>query len=122
MAKASILIVEDDRLIASCITQMLQTSGYRVCGTASTGEEGIAQAFQECPDLILMDIRLKGGMDGITAAARITESANIPIIFVSAWATTDVIDAAMKVNPRDFIAKPFRLKSLLRSVDEALRK
>lgn len=120
MDQAKILIVEDEPLTVKFMTLLLSRSGYCVCGAARTGEEAIAMVRGERPDLVLMDIKLPGEIDGIAAAECIREREDIPILFVSAYATTDVIARTMHTRPSGYVTKPFKSAHLLHQVEMAL--
>lgn len=118
MGHVAILVVEDETLVRVDIETQLQQAGYGIAGSATSGEEAITKARLLRPDLILMDITLRGRMDGFTAARRILDENDIPIIFVSAQSTFDNIsdlDAPVwRVN------KPFTTEELLKAVTTAL--
>src|ERR1043165_2125327 len=86
MSKTNILIVEDESIVAKDIQHSLKKLGYTVVGMCSTGEDAIKAAEETKPDLVLMDIMLKGDMSGIEAAGKIREKFNIPIIYLTAYA------------------------------------
>ena len=86
MSKTNILIVEDESIVAKDIAQSLKKLGYNVIETASSGEAAVIIAEEKKPDLVLMDIMLKGEMSGIDAANIIHEKSNIPVIFLTAYA------------------------------------
>jgi CheY-like chemotaxis protein len=85
MSKANILIVEDEQIIALDIQNSLEDSGYVVVGRADRGDDAIKKTGELQPDLILMDINIKGEMDGIEAAERIRTQFNLPVIFLTAF-------------------------------------
>lgn len=119
---AQILVVEDEGLIALDIESHLLQLGYQVPGIAETGEEAIQLALASHPDLVLMDIRLKGDMDGIQAATTITAQLDIPIIFLTAFADTATLDNAKQISPFGYILKPFDPIDLRTSIEIALYK
>jgi len=102
-----ILIVEDEGLIAMDLQERLEKLGYPVAGVAASGEEALEVASGQLPTLILMDIRLKGQMDGIEAAARIRERLDIPVIFVTAHTDEKTLERAKAAGPLSYIVKPF---------------
>ncbi|MCP5143546.1 MAG: response regulator [Gammaproteobacteria bacterium] len=120
MTGEQILIVEDQRTVAGAMRTRLRGLGYGVAGIASNGLEAIEKAQELNPDLVLMDIRLGDGIDGIEAAQRICATKEIPIIYVSAYADHDVIARARVTNPAGFINKPFTTKDLLSAIELAL--
>lgn len=112
MATLKILIVEDESLIAMAIEMALHGAGYQVCASIPTGEEAV-NVCRECrPDLLLMDIRLAGKLDGIEAVQKIHEFLSIPVVFMSGYhdpATMRRIDA---LKPLAFLNKPVRIQEL----------
>ncbi len=122
MNKAAILVVEDEAVVAMDIETVLQDLGYTVVGIAATGEEAIRQAAEHHPDLVLMDIRLRGEMDGIEAARRIRAQAAIPIVYLTAFADEEVIARAKLTEPFGYILKPFQSRELHSNIEMALYK
>lgn len=116
----SVLIVEDDEIISNYIKSALLSSGYNVAGVESTGLGAIESATELKPDLILMDIVLDGGVNGIQAAARIKSKLNIPVVFVTSLSDKDTINKANQTNPYGYIVKPFRPEELLYTINIAL--
>lgn len=122
VASAKILVVEDEGLIALDIESHLIDLGYQVPGIAETGADAILLALKTQPDLVLMDIRLKGNIDGIEAAAKITDKLDIPIIFLTAFADAETLNSAKQVSPFGYILKPFDPMDLRTSIEIALHK
>lgn len=122
VVSAKILVVEDEGLIALDIESHLIDLGYQVPGIAETGADAILLALEAQPDLVLMDIRLKGNIDGIQAAAKITDKLDIPIIFLTAFADADTLNKAKQVSPFGYILKPFDPMDLRTSIEIALHK
>jgi two-component system, cell cycle sensor histidine kinase and response regulator CckA len=120
--KARIIVVEDERLVALAIEKSLTSSGYEVPLTISTGEEAVRKVAELEPDLVLMDIRLKGAIDGIEAAARIRNSFHIPVIYLTAYSDQPTLDRAKLTEPYGYILKPFEEKNLQAAVEMALYK
>jgi CheY-like chemotaxis protein len=120
MDKAKILIVEDEKSIAKIMKLMLSQNGYSVCDVVANGEEAVDIALRTRPDLILMDIKLQGSIDGIMACDEIKKLANIPLIYVTAYADQDTYAKAMATYPSAFIVKPFRGKELIEEIELAL--
>lgn len=120
MAGEQILIVEDQRTVAGALRTRLRGLGYDVAGVASTGDEAITKVRELHPDLVLMDIKLGEGMDGIEAARQIQIAHDIPVVYVSAYADQDIIERARDTVPAGFINKPFTTKDLLTTIDLAL--
>ncbi len=122
MSKTKILIVEDESIVAKDIQHSLKKLGYAVAGICSTGEEAIKSAEELKPDLILMDIMLKGGMSGIDAAGRIRDKYNIPIIYLTAYADESTLSKAKVSEPYGYIIKPFKEIDLHTSIEMAIYK
>ena len=112
---ARILIVEDEGIIASHIASRLLKSGYAVAGIAESSEEALAKISGLNPDLILMDISIKGAMDGVETAAKVRERHDIPVIFLTAHADRQTIDRAKATGPFGFLTKPVHHMSLVLS-------
>ncbi|MCC6708641.1 MAG: response regulator [Gammaproteobacteria bacterium] len=122
VAGANILVVEDQRAVAGALRMRLRGLGYDVVGIAKDGNEAIERARELRPDLILMDIRLGEGIDGIEAAHLIRTQYDIPVVYVSAYADRDLLDRARATQPAGFINKPFTTKDLLTTINLALHK
>jgi diguanylate cyclase (GGDEF)-like protein/PAS domain S-box-containing protein len=120
--KAKLLIVEDEAFIALEIKTRLQHMGYEVCGVVSHGEDAILQAEAMRPDLVLMDIRLKGEMSGIEAAAVIREKSRIPIVYLTSHADEETLQQAKWTAPSGYLLKPFQEKDLRVGIEMALHK
>lgn len=119
---SKILVVEDEMIISMEIKQKLQTMGYVVTGQAITGESAIQKAGETQPDIILMDIRLKGEMDGITAAKRIIDLYDLPIIFLTAHSDKATLERAIAVSPSGYLLKPFKERELMTNIEMSLHK
>ncbi len=119
---SKIVIVEDEMIISMEIKQKLNAMGYEVVGQAITGESAIQKAGEKKPDLMLMDIRLKGEMDGITAAKRIIELYDIPIIFLTAHSDKTTLERAIAVSPSGYLLKPFKERELMTNIEMSLHK
>lgn len=115
-----ILIVEDDEIISSLITTLLEKKGYSVVGRISSGEQSIIKAAELEPDLILMDINLDGLMDGVAAAGYIFQLFHYPIVFLTALCDDGLIERAKHAQPLGYILKPFTDKDLSSNVEMAL--
>ncbi|MEL6221561.1 MAG: response regulator [Cyanobacteria bacterium J06627_8] len=117
-----ILIAEDERIIAWNIQEVLQVTGHQVVSSVSTAEEAIAIASQQHPDLILMDIRLSGKLDGIAAAQEIYDSYGIPSIYLTAHADDYIVERAMETAPFGYVLKPFKRNDLLLAIKVAIKR
>jgi len=122
MPKEKILIVEDERVVAMDIQNRLKDLGYSVCGLASSGEEAVKKASEIQPDLILMDIVLKGRMDGIDAARQIRERFNIPVVYLTTFSDEKTLQKARLTEPYGYILKPFDDRELRSNIEMALYK
>jgi diguanylate cyclase len=120
--KASVLIVEDELVVAENIAQNLSKQGYVAVDIVDSGEEAIAQACRTRPDIILMDIRLQGDMDGISAATAIQQQLDLPIIYMTAYADDATLNRAKQTAPYGYLVKPFRPYDLKTSIEIALQK
>ena len=122
MSETKILVVEDERITARNIQNQLKGLGYSVSVVASSGEEAIQKAEEMCPDLVLMDIKLKGNMDGIQAAEQIQTSFDIPVIYLTAYADEAILQRAKVTAPYSYILKPFDARELQTNIEVALYK
>jgi PAS domain S-box-containing protein len=120
MLKARILVVEDERLVALALEQCLKAIGHEVVALATTSQEAVRKAVELEPDLVLMDIRLKGEVDGIEAAVRIHDSFGTPIVYLTAYSDDNTLERARAAQPYGYVLKPFEEKSLKSSVAMAL--
>ena len=119
-SRARVLIVEDESIVAMDLKNSLKILGYEVVGTAATGEEAIARANETRPDLVLMDIILKGDMDGVEASEVIRARHDIPIIFLTACADDMTLQRAKVTEPLGYLLKPFDEWELHGHIDVAL--
>ncbi len=120
MDKAKILIVEDEAIIAMEIESQLQGLGYEVTSIVDTGEKAVKKAEEDKPDLILMDIRIKGEMDGIEAAEEIRNRFGIPVIFSTAYLDEERIERAKITMPFGYVLKPIQERDLKVTIEMAL--
>ncbi|HEA22789.1 MAG TPA: response regulator transcription factor [Pricia antarctica] len=112
-----ILIVEDDMIIGANLSLQLVNLGYEVTGIESRGEEAIAHAMANTPDIILMDINLKGALNGIETVAAIQNKKDIPIIYLTANSDESTFSRAKETRPKAFITKPFNKLDLQRTIE-----
>lgn len=122
MASARILIVEDDRVVARDIGQQLVRCGHTVAGSVASGEEALVVAARAPLDLVLMDVRLEGELDGIDAARRLRETHGLPIVFLTAYADEETVQRATVTEPFGYVLKPFEDQQLRTVVEMALYK
>ncbi|MEH2121991.1 GGDEF domain-containing response regulator [Nostoc sp.] len=122
MKPANILVVEDEIIVAMDIQNRLRKFGYTVLGLADSGEEAIKKAADNSLDLVLMDIHLKGNMDGVEAAQIIHNIFNVPVIYLTANADESTLDRAKVTEPFGYIIKPFKEKELKFTIEITLSK
>lgn len=120
--KANILIVEDESIVAQDLQFTLEDLGYDASETANTGELAIQKAAAINPDLILMDIRIIGEMDGIATATKILQQLDIPVVYLTAHADEDTLAKAKRTSPYGYIIKPFDERELRTTIEIALYK
>ncbi len=122
MTPARILIVEDDAILAAHLENVLTQLGYHVAGFVATGPDAIAVAQAQTPDVILMDIHLRGEMTGIEAATQINRQAAIPIVYLTAYTDETLLQQAKITEAYAYLAKPVRERELRASLEMALYK
>ena len=131
MANLRILVVEDESIVAKDIQDMLKGLGYTVPAIAFSGEQALKKAEEIQPDLVLMDIKLKGDIDGVEAARQIRGHFDIPVVYLTAYADKDTLERAKITEPFGYILKPFKEIELYTTIqiaiyrhkiDEVLRK
>lgn len=122
LTDAKILIVEDEVIIAMALEDSVHDFGYIVAGRATTGQRAIDLAMETSPDLALIDIRLKGDMDGIEAAERIYGRLKIPVIFLTAYSDEETLSRAIRANPYGYLIKPIRPRELYTTIETSIYK
>lgn len=122
LEKPKILVVEDESIVAIDLSHTLVSLGYDVIDTAGTGEEALSIISQKRPDLVLMDIQLRGEMDGIQVAERIQNSLKIPVIYLSAFSDATTLSRARQTEPYGYIQKSFDHNDLHSTIEMALYK
>ena len=122
MTRARILVVEDDRVVARDIGRQLARIGHELVGTTAYGHDALAMATELAPQLVLMDIRLDGGGDGIEAARQIRERCHLPVIYLTAYADDDTVRRATRTEPFGYLLKPFDETQLRTAIEMALYK
>lgn len=120
--RARVLIVEDEMVMALEIREILEAKDFEIIGEAESGEEAVPLALRERPDLILMDIVLSGGMDGIEAAERIRRELDTPIVFLTGYGDEALVERAALVEPEGYILKPLVAEEIVASLVIALKK
>jgi CheY-like chemotaxis protein len=122
MEKKKILIVEDEGIVALQIKNSIEEMGYAVADIYSSGEEALENIEKLCPDLVMMDIKLRGEMDGIEAADRIRRQYDLPVIYLTAHSETGILKMAKMTEPYGYVLKPFNVQELQIAVELALHK
>ncbi len=122
MVNAKLLVVEDESIVARDIQNRLRNLGYDVPAIVAYGDKAVDLAADLRPDLVLMDIFLKGDMDGIKAAELIRSRYDIPVIFLTAFADPGTLQRAKITEPFGYILKPFEERELLTAIEMALYK
>lgn len=120
--EARILVVEDDAIVAHDIEDSLHASGYSVVAVAPDGEEAVELAAQLKPDLVVMDIRLPGTLDGIAAAENIREELDIPVVYLTAHSDRSTLERAKHAGSWGYLVKPFDASGLRAAVEVALHR
>ncbi|MCS6959619.1 MAG: response regulator transcription factor [Pseudanabaenaceae cyanobacterium SKYGB_i_bin29] len=120
--KPQILIVEDQRIFVRDLTEILVEGGYEVCGSFASGQQAIEKIPELSPDLVLLDIRLVGEVDGVEVGEYLKLFYNIPFIYVTGNTDEETVARAAKTKPEGFITKPFRPEQLLATIAVALQK
>lgn len=118
--KTRILIVEDQMVTAKAIEEILNYSGFEVVGIAVEGQEAIKLATNKKPDLILMDIKIRGPLDGIMVTQFIRAKLDIPIVYLTAHSDDETLTRAMHSSPYGYLLKPFKEKELIKVIEMAL--
>jgi PAS domain S-box-containing protein len=121
-APLNILIAEDESIVAMDIEEALKNARYSVLGIVSSGREAVQKASETRPDLVLMDIRLEGDMDGVQAARQIREKYNIPVIYLTAHSDPATLERAKRTEPYGYLLKPFEKENLYTTIEMALYK
>ncbi len=122
MTPANILIVEDEAITSMHLQNSLRRLGYAVVGVTDSGDDAVRMAAERCPDLVLMDIGLRGELDGISAASRIHSVCHLPVVFLTAHADKATLERAKQSQPFGYLTKPFQESSLQATVEMALNK
>ena len=115
-----ILVAEDDLITAKTIALSLADAGYKVVDTVSSGEEAITRAVEVLPDLVLMDIRLSGLMDGVLAAHQIQTHLDIPVVYLTAYSDDETLKRVIYSRPYGYVSKPFQQQELFDTIQAAL--
>lgn len=122
MSKINVLVIEDESIVSKDLQHSLTKLGYNVVGAASNGEKAIELAGLKNPNIILMDIMLKGDMNGIEAAEKIKELYSVPIVFLTAYSDESTLSKAKITEPYGYILKPFKEIDLHTTIEMAVYK
>lgn len=117
---ARIFVVEDEALIAMELMDRLTELGYIACGRTSRGDLAVARILEARADLVLMDINLIGAMTGIEVAERLREQSDIPIIFLTAYADSELVARAARSQPHGYLTKPFDAREIMANIETSL--
>jgi DNA-binding NarL/FixJ family response regulator len=116
------LIIEDENLIAEELRDRLSRLGFSVIAAVDSGEEGVAIATRERPDLVLMDIRLKGEIDGVQAANEIRRHVDVPIVYLTAHSDRSTVERAKQTEHDGFLMKSFLRRELQSTLEVAMQR
>ena len=119
MPTPTVLIVEDENIVAMDIKQSLVSLGYNVLAIASTGQDALAQTAAQKPDIVLMDVMLKGDIDGVETAEIMRGLYDIPIVYLTAYSDDATLDRAKHTEPFGYILKPYQERDLETTVEIA---
>jgi DNA-binding NarL/FixJ family response regulator len=121
-ARYSVLIVEDERIVAKDLQRTLEGVGYDVIGTAASADETLALCAQQVPDVVLMDIRIKGAVDGIDTAQQLLDTYGLHVIYLTAHSDVASIDRAKRTKPHAYLLKPVKTGELQGAIEIAMFK
>ena len=108
MTEKKIFYVEDDEILANVLEWRLKKLGYTVCGSAATGTDAIAGILEAKPDLVILDIELRGHMDGIDVGEYLAGKTTIPFIYLTSHTEDTYLQRAKKTNPKGYVQKPVK--------------
>lgn len=117
-----ILIVEDDAIIAMDMEQVLRRKGYTVVGRVDRGEKALSAVDEKKPDIVLMDINIKGSIDGIDVAKKLLDDLRMKVIYVTAYSDINMKEKAFETEPIGYLVKPVRESELIGMIEYAMDK
>lgn len=120
-SRTKILIAEDEAIFALSMQRVLTRSGYDVCELVSTGEQALKRVKQDNPDLVILDVILNGSVNGIEAALQIRSGSDIPIIFITGYEESELIERIKSVTSSTYLIKPIVPRSLESAITQALQ-
>jgi len=115
-----ILVVEDEGITAKALEEFLKDSGYEVVGIVSSGWEAVEQTAALQPDLVLMDIKLMGPMDGVSATQRIQSQLDVPVVYLTSYSDDETLKRVLHSQPYGYLIKPFDDQELRNAINKAL--
>ena len=121
MDAITVLVVEDEGIVGLDLRNQLNALGYAVVDVVASGKRAIEKAEETHPDLVLMDVRLKGELDGIQAAQAIVDRFDTPIVFLTALVDEETIERAKTIKHHGYLVKPFMAHELEGAIQEAMR-
>lgn len=121
-SESRVLIIEDEALIAEELKARVSDLGFSVIAAVASADAGVEIAIRERPNLVLMDIRLKGKKDGIEAASEIRQCCDVPLVYISAHSDRSTVERVKKTDHDGFILKPFHGRELRSTIDLAMRR
>lgn len=121
-ARYKVLVVEDERVVAKDLTLTLEGMGYEVIGSAASRDEALVACAKQVPDIVLMDIRIKGGVDGIDTAKELLDLYGLHVIYLTAHADVASIDRAKRTRPHAYLLKPVKAGELQGAIEIAMFK
>lgn len=116
-SKKRILIAEDEAIIANSLRLCLQEIGYEVLSPVATGEDTIKSVEAHNPDLILIDVRLRGSMDGFCTMTKVRAFSSVPVIYTTGGVAGDIREKARDTVPADYVIKPFSIDELVAKIE-----
>lgn len=119
---ARIMVVEDESIVAQDLAAILVDLGHEVTAVVGSGDAAVERARETQPGLVLMDVRLRGDMDGVEAARRIRQTLDVPIVFLTAYADGDSVNRAKQVEPFGYVLKPYSDREMRGAIEVALHK
>jgi two-component system cell cycle sensor histidine kinase/response regulator CckA len=122
MTRPRILIVEDDAVAAAGLAETLGLLGYEISATVSTGEEALLSVEEAKPQIVLMDIKLQGSLDGVEAARQIRRRFDVPLVYLTGFADHQLLERAKDTEPYGFLVKPIQMKELITTIEISLYK
>jgi len=117
-----VLIVEDERVVAKDLALTIESMGYEVVGNVASHDEALAVCAKQLPDIVLMDIRIKGSIDGIDTAAELLQLYGLHVIYLTAHADVASIDRAKRTRPHAYLLKPVKAGELQGAIEIAMFK